>query len=100
MHPDDNTSEENSSLGKEIRYLNNHFDGMTAFCRIPSAQLDNNKMENQFKRVIIDRKNTMFRKTHTGADIGDVITSLIATAQGLAPMCSITSFTYNENMRK
>lgn len=78
-HLDDDTIEENSGLGKAIQYLNNHFDGLTAFCRIPGAQLDNNKMENQLKLVIRDRKNAMFRKTQTGADIGDVITSLIAT---------------------
>ena len=78
-HLDNDTVEQNSGLGKAIAYLNKHFDGLTAFCRIPGAQLDNNKMENQLKLVIRDRKNAMFRKTQTGADIGDVITSLIAT---------------------
>ena len=78
-HLDDGSVEENSGLGKAINYLNKHFDGLTAFCRIPGAQLDNNKMENQLKLVIRDRKNAMFRKTQTGADIGDVVTSLIAT---------------------
>ena len=78
-HLNDETVEQNSGLGKAINYLNNHFGGLTAFCRIPGARLDNNKMENQLKLVIRDRKNAMFRKTQTGADIGDVITSLIAT---------------------
>ena len=78
-HLDDGSVEENSGLGKAINYLNKHFDGLTAFCRIPGAQLDNNRMENQLKLVIRDRKNAMFRKTQTGADIGDIVTSLIAT---------------------
>ena len=78
-HLDNETVEHNSGLGKAIAYLNNHFDGLTTFCRIPGAQLDNNKMESQLKLVIRDRKNAMFRKTQAGADIGDVITSLIAT---------------------
>ncbi|MER2490280.1 hypothetical protein ABS311_00035, partial [Catenovulum sediminis] len=46
---------------------------------IEGAQLDNNKMENQLKLIIRDRKNAMFKKTQAGADIGDVLTSLIAT---------------------
>lgn len=78
-HLDNDTVEQNSGLGKAISYLDRHFDGLTAFCRVPGAQLDNNKMENQLKLVIRDRKNAMFRKTQTGADIGDVVTSLIAS---------------------
>lgn len=78
-HLDNETVEANSGLGKAISYFINHFEGLTAFCHIPGAQLDNNIMENQLKLVIRDRKNAMFRKTQTGADIGDVITSLIAT---------------------
>jgi transposase len=78
-HLDNDTVEQNSGLGKAMTYLNKHFDGLTAFCRVPGAVLDNNKMENQLKLMIRDRKNAMFRKTQTGADIGDVVTSLIAT---------------------
>ena len=78
-HLDDNSIEPNSGLGKAIRYFIKHFAGLTAFCTIPGAQLDNNLMENQLKLVIRDRKNAMFKRTQAGADIGDVITSLIAT---------------------
>ena len=78
-HLDENSIEPNSGLGKAIRYFIKHFAGLTAFCTIPGAQLDNNLMENQLKLVIRDRKNAMFKRTQAGADIGDVITSLIAT---------------------
>lgn len=78
-HLDNATVEANSGLGKAIRYFIKHFEGLSAFCRIEGAHLDNNLMENQLKLMIRDRKNAMFRKTQAGADIGDVITSLIAT---------------------
>lgn len=78
-HFDNETVEPNSGLGKAINYFIKHFDGLTAFSQVPGAQVDNNLMENQLKLVIRDRKNAMFKRTQAGADIGDVITSLIAT---------------------
>jgi len=36
-------------------------------------------MESQLKLVVRDRKNGLFKKSLSGACIGDVITSLIAT---------------------
>ena len=53
---------------------------MTAFCRIENAQLDNNRAEQALKLVARNRKNAMFHKTQAGADIADVIMSMIATA--------------------
>lgn len=79
-HLQNKTVEENSGLGKAIRYFNKHYDGLTSFCKIDGAQLDNNRMEAQLKLVVRDRKNAMFHKTLSGAAIGDVITSMIATA--------------------
>jgi len=79
-HLQNETVEENSGLGKAIRYFNKHYEGLVSFCKIEGAQLDNNRMEAQLKLVVRDRKNAMFHKTLTGAAIGDVITSLIATA--------------------
>lgn len=78
-HLDKGTVEANSGLGKAINYYLKHFAGLSAFCCIEGAQLDNNTMENQLKLIIRDRKNAMFKKTQAGADIGDVLTSLIAT---------------------
>ena len=73
-------TEENSGLGKAIRYFDKHFDGLIGFCLHEGAKLDNNKMEAQLKLIIRGRKNSMFYKTLAGAAVGDVITSVIATA--------------------
>lgn len=72
--------EENSSLGKAVKYFIKHYDGLTHFCRTRGAKIDNNKIEAMLKIVVRDRKNAMFKKTLLGANIGDVITSMIATA--------------------
>ena len=37
-------------------------------------------MEAELKLVVRDRKNAMFHKTLSGASIGDVLSSIIATA--------------------
>jgi transposase len=71
--------EENSGLGKAIRYFERHYERLIAFCHQPGAQLDNNVMEQQLKLIVRNRKNANFYKTAAGAAIGDVITSVIAT---------------------
>ncbi len=71
--------EENSGLGKAIRYFIKHYDGLVMFCQVAGAQIDNNKMESALKLVVRNRKNASFYKTQAGASIGDVIMSMIAT---------------------
>jgi hypothetical protein len=71
--------EENSGLGKAIKYYLRHFEALSAFCSIPGALLDNNDMEATLKLIIRGRKNSLFFKTLAGASVADVITSLIAT---------------------
>jgi hypothetical protein len=72
--------EENSGLGKALRYFNKHFEGLSGFCTHEGAKLDNNDMEQQLKLVARNRKNAHFFKTAVGAAVGDVLTSLIATS--------------------
>jgi transposase len=74
------TVEENSGLGKAISYFLNHYDALARFCEIEGVMLDNNRIESMLKIVVRDRKNAMFHKTQHGATVGDVITSMIATA--------------------
>ena len=57
-------------------------------------------MESQLKLVIRDRKNTMFRKTQAGADIGDVITSLLATCAEVGINVFDYFIRFNGNMKK
>lgn len=74
------TVEENSGLGKAICYFIKHYVGLSYFCSLEGVQIDNNRIEAMLKIIVRDRKNAMFHKTLLGATIGDVITSLIATA--------------------
>lgn len=80
QHLDSGEVEANSSLGRAIKYFIKHFDELSAFCTTQGAKIDNNQLEAMLKIVVRDRKNAMFHKTLHGAVIGDVITSLIATA--------------------
>lgn len=82
--------EENSGLGKAIRYFDKHFKNLTAFCNIKGARIDNNLMEQQLKLIIRNRKNASFFKSAVGAEIGDILTSMIATAS----RAGVNSFDY------
>ena len=77
---EDGSVEANSGLGQAIGYFERHFEGLTLFCRVAGAPLDNNSMEQALKLIIRGRKNSLFFKTPAGAAIADVITSVIATA--------------------
>lgn len=73
--------EPNSSLGRAIKYMQNHWEKLTLFLREPGAPLDNNLCERVLKRSILHRKNSLFYKTTNGAHVGDVFMSLIHTAE-------------------
>ena len=78
---DDRLVERNSSLGKSVKYLLNHWDPLTLFLRVAGAPLDNNICERMLKMAIMHRKNAMFYKTHRGAHVGDLFMSLIHTCE-------------------
>lgn len=71
--------EPNSSLGKAIQYLKNHWEGLTLFLRIPGVPVSNNDNERLLKRAVLNRKNAYFFKTETGAKIADILLSTIET---------------------
>ncbi|MCB1212965.1 MAG: IS66 family transposase [Chlamydiia bacterium] len=71
--------EPNSSLGKAIAYLNNHWAAFTLFLRIPGVPLTNNADEQLIKRAVLNRKNAYFFKNETGAKIADILMSCIET---------------------
>jgi transposase len=73
--------EPNSRLGEAIRYLQNHWEGLTLFLRVEGVPLDNNVVERALKRAIVHRRNSLFYKTVNGAKVGDVFMSLIYTAE-------------------
>ena len=82
--------EPNSGLGKALRYLIRHWDELTLFLRKAGAPLDNNLCEQILKRAILHRKGSMFYKTLTGAEVGDVYMSLIHTCR----LCDVNPFEY------
>lgn len=76
---DERKVEPNSSIGKAIAYMLNHWEPLTLFLRVPGAPLDNNVCEQILKRAIQHRKNSLFFRTEHGAYIGDLFMSLIHT---------------------
>lgn len=72
--------EPNGSLGKAYRYLLNHWKELTQFLRIPGAPLDNNVIERALKVPIRNRNVAFFYKTLHGAEVGDMLMSLLYTA--------------------
>jgi len=84
---DQHLIEPNSPLGKAVKYLKKHWDGLMGFCRHEGAPLDNNAVERALKLPIQNRKNSYFFKTSHGADVGCLLMSMIKTASqaGVSP---------------
>ncbi len=75
----DKKVEPNSSMGKTIAYLNNHWEAFTSFLRIPGVPLSNNDAERLIKRAVLNRKNAYFFRNETGAKIADILMSVMET---------------------
>ncbi len=73
--------EPNSGLGEAILYTQKRWDRLTRFLEIPGVPLDNNAAERILKKAILSRKNSYFYKTARGAHVGDLLMSLIHTAE-------------------
>jgi len=71
--------EPNSSLGKAIAYLGEHWETLTRFLHEPGAPLENNVAERALKLAIRQRKNSLFYATEHSAYIASILTSVIAT---------------------
>jgi hypothetical protein len=76
---DERLVEPNSSLGKAIAYLRNHWETLTRFLQVERAPLDTNIVERALKLIIRQRKNSLFYATEHSAYIASMLTSLIAT---------------------
>jgi hypothetical protein len=74
-----NKIEPNGSLGKAIKYMLKHWEGLTKFLHVSGAPLDNNITERALKTPIRSRKNSLFYKTEHGAFVGSMLTSIIHT---------------------
>ena len=68
-----------SSLGKALAYLVEHWPSLTRFLTEPSAPLANNVPERALKLCSRQRQNSLFYATEHSAYIASVLTSVIAT---------------------
>ena len=89
-------AEPNSGLGAALRYMLNHWQGLTLFLRQAGAPLDNNICERVLKRSIRHRKNSMFYKTLKGAQVGDIYMSLISTCE----LCAVNPLSYLQALHR
>jgi transposase len=88
--------EENSSLGKAIKYMLNHWVKLTLFLKIERTPLDNNPCERSLKVAIRNRKNSLFYKTLIGAETGDKFMSIIQTCK----LGGVNIFNYLTDIQK
>lgn len=80
-HLDERLAEPNGELGKAFQYLLNHWPGLTLFLVVPGCPLDTCEVERALKMPIRNRKNALFYKTRHGAAVGDILMSVIRTAE-------------------
>ena len=71
--------EPNSSLGKAMAYMLEHWETLTRVVTEPGAPLDNNSAERALKLAIRQRKNSLFYASEHSAYIASILTSVIAT---------------------
>lgn len=71
--------EPNSALGQALTYLENHWEGLTEFLRSANIALDNNATERALRGPVLLRKNALFFRTQHGADVGDIVQSVLQT---------------------
>lgn len=73
--------EPNGELAKTCKYFQNHYTKLIAFCEISGAPVCNNLCERILKNIIRHRKNSLFYKTKHGAEVGDILSSILFTAK-------------------
>jgi hypothetical protein len=78
---DERKVEPNSELGDAIAFMQKHWNKLTLFLHEPGAPLDSNIVERALKKAILHRKASLFYKTLNGARVGDMMMSLIHTAE-------------------
>ena len=73
--------EPNSTLGSAVNYMLKRWKKLTAFLREPGMPLSSAEVERLIKRCIRHRKNSLHYKTQRGAELGDMLMSLIQTCR-------------------
>ena len=92
----DKKVEPNSELGDAIKYMQKHWDGLTAFLRHPGVPIDNNTLEQKLRLPVLNRKNWLFYKNEHGAAVGDIFLTLIKTCE----VNKVNTFNYFVEIQK
>ena len=58
--------------------------------------MDNNEIERLIKLIVRAGKNSLFLKTQNGADVSDIITSILAACTE----CDVNAFDYLQNLQR
>lgn len=76
-----------SDFGKALRYMLQHWDGLTLFLEDPRIPLDNNAAERVLRGPVVGRKNFYGNRSQHGTEVAAILYSLIETAKlsGLDP---------------
>ncbi len=73
------TVEPNSSLGKAMRYWQNHKDKLCRFLHVAGVPIDNTLIERVIKSFVLQRKNSYFFKSKDSAAVVSGLTSIVRT---------------------
>ena len=70
-----------SAFAKALRYLLDHWEGLTLFLEDPRIRLDNNPAERALRGPVVGRKNFYGNRSKRGARVTAILYSLIETAK-------------------
>ncbi len=70
-----------TSVHKAIRYLIDHWDGLTRFLDDPALALDNNLVERELRSPVTGRKNHYGSRSLRGTEVAAILYTLIGTAR-------------------
>jgi transposase len=81
-----------SAIAEAIRYALNHWEGLIVFLDDGRIELDTNAVERAIRPVALNRKNTLFAGSDSGACHWATIMTLIQTAKlnGIEPLSYLT----------
>ena len=81
-----------SELAKRLRYIQNHWAGLTRFLDDGRIELDNNAIERAMRPIALNRKNSLFAGSDSGAEHWAVMASIIESCKlnGVNPQAYMT----------
>jgi transposase len=84
--------EPNSALWEPLSFIINQWPRLTKFCEVPGVPLDTNLVEQTLIIPVRYLAGSFNYQTETGAEVGDRMMSLVATARanGIEPVAYLT----------